>query len=170
VPARSAQPAPQREPAPTPRAETAQPRPEPEQAEDDTPASLPARGDDEWLALIDRLALAGQVRELARHVELQSREEGRWTFVISPALKHLGSRICISRLEQALSAELGQELRIRIVEDGQAPVRTVAAAEQQQQHQAMNDAEKAIAEDPTVQTLKEKMGARVVDDSIRPIQ
>ena len=75
-----------------------------------------------------------------------------------------------SDMEQALSAELGQELRIRIVEDGQAPVRTVAAAEQQQQHQAMNDAEKAIAEDPTVQTLKEKMGARVVDDSIRPIQ
>jgi hypothetical protein len=65
---------------------------------------------------------------------------------------------------------LNRELRIRIVEDGQAPVRTVAAAEQQQQREAMSDAEKAITEDPTVQTLKEKMGARVVDDSIRPVQ
>ena len=136
----------------------------------DAPAPLPPRGDDEWLALIDRLALTGQVRELARHVELQNREQGRWTFAIDPALKHLGSRICISRLEQALSAELGEELTVRIVEDGQGPAHTVAAAEQQQQHQAMSEAEKAIDEDPTVQTLKEKMGARVIDDSIRPIQ
>jgi DNA polymerase-3 subunit gamma/tau len=169
APAPAPNPAPRPGPAPTPPAETATPQPEPEQA-DDAPEPLPARGDDEWLTLIERLALTGQVRELARHVELQSRDENRWTFAIAPALKHLGSRICISRLEQALSAELGRELRIRIVEDGQAPARTVAAAEQEQQHQAMNDAEKAIAEDPTVQTLKEKMGARVVDDSIRPLQ
>jgi len=167
APARNAEPSPQPEPAPTPRAETA---PGPAQADDDAPAMPPARGDNEWLALIDRLALTGQVRELARHIELQSRDENRWTFVIAPALRHLGSRICISRLEQALSAELDRELRIRIVEDGQAPVRTVAAAEQQQQREAMSDAEKAITEDPTVQTLKEKMGARVVDDSIRPVQ
>ena len=167
APARNAEPSPQPGSVPAPRAETA---PGPVQADDDAPATLPTRGDNEWLALVDRLALTGQVRELARHVELQSREEGRWTFVISPALKHLGSRICISRLEQALCAELDRELRIRIVEDGQAPIRTMAAAEQRQQREAMSEAEKAIAEDPTVQTLKDKMGARVVDDSIRPVQ
>jgi hypothetical protein len=65
---------------------------------------------------------------------------------------------------------LDRELRIRIVEDRQAPIRTMAAAEQRQQREAMSEAEKAIAEDPTVQTLKDKMGARVVDDSIRPVQ
>ena len=34
----------------------------------------------------------------------------------------------------------------------------------------MTEAEKAINDDPTVQALKEQMGAKVVEDSIQPLQ
>jgi hypothetical protein len=34
----------------------------------------------------------------------------------------------------------------------------------------MSEAEKAINDDPTVKALKEKLGARIVEDSIQPLQ
>ncbi len=157
-------------PAGVPSQADSAPRTPPVPAAGPEPAVVPPRGDSDWLDLIERLGLAGQVRELARNIELTERAEHAWTFAIAPALKHLASRICISRLEQALAAELGHDLKVRIVEDGQAAQRTAAAAEAQQRSQDLSEAERAIADDPTVQALKEKMGARIVDDSIQPLQ
>jgi len=34
----------------------------------------------------------------------------------------------------------------------------------------MSDAERAIEEDPTVRELKDQLGARIVEDSIQPLQ
>jgi hypothetical protein len=34
----------------------------------------------------------------------------------------------------------------------------------------MSEAEKAINDDPTIKSLKEQMGAKLVEDSIQPLQ
>jgi hypothetical protein len=34
----------------------------------------------------------------------------------------------------------------------------------------MSEAEKSINDDPTVKALKEQLGARIVEDSIQPLQ
>ena len=137
-------------------------------AEEAPPSAPPA--DSDWLNLLDQLPVSGQVRELARNIDLKSRDGATWTFGIAPALKHLGSKACQSRLERALGKLMDQEIKLRLVEEATAPLRTAAAAEQEHQSQTQNDAERAINEDPTVKTLKDKMGARVIDESIQPIQ
>ncbi|MBT8052065.1 MAG: DNA polymerase III subunit gamma/tau [Xanthomonadales bacterium] len=131
--------------------------------------SAPAT-DSDWLSIQGRLEVNGQVRELARNIELKSRDGNVWTFVIVEALKHLGSKACQSRLERALGNLMDQDITVRLVEERAAPERTAAATEQEQVKQNQSDAERAIDEDPNVRELKDKMGARVIDDSIQPIQ
>lgn len=130
----------------------------------------PSKSDNEWLSLIEQLGINGQVRELARNIELKAKKGNIWEFVIIPALKHLGSKNCIERLAQAISRHVGQEIRVKLVDESTQSLRTAAAQEQQQIHQNMSEAEKAIQDDPTVKDLKDKMGARIVDDTIQPIQ
>lgn len=158
APVATPQPAEMETAPPSPQAEAAEPR-----------ADSPA-GDSDWILMLEQLNISGQVRELARNVELKTRDGDRWEFIITPALKHLGSKACIGRLENAISEKLGQPISIRLVDEVKQGLQTAAAAEQQQVHQEMSEAEKAINEDPTVQALKDKMGARIIDDSIQPIQ
>jgi len=124
----------------------------------------------DWVALLEQLDLSGQVRELARNVQLKTRSDDRWDFVISPALRHLGSASCISSLSAAISDRMGHPVSVRIVDQESNDLLTAAALEQQRLHRNRSDAEKSIREDPTVRALQEQMGARLLDDSIQPLQ
>ena len=129
-----------------------------------------AKGDSEWLTIIEQLNITALVRELARNIELTSRSGDTWDFLIEPALKNLGSRDSIEKLQQAISEMQGHPVRIRISDGSKAPAKTAAAKEQKLAHQTMSEAERAINEDPTVKALKDEMGARIIEDSIQPIQ
>jgi len=47
---------------------------------------------------------------------------------------------------------------------------TQARQEEQQLKLKMTDAERSIQDDPTVQSLKQEFGARLVEDSVQPLQ
>jgi DNA polymerase-3 subunit gamma/tau len=135
-----------------------------------TASSATAAGS-EWMSLLSDLNLSGQVRELARNVQLKSRTEYRWDFVIAPALRHLGSDNCVSRLSEAISDQMGHPVSVRIIDDEKNNrLQTAAAMQEQKIRQTMSEAEKAINDDPTVKELKEQMGATLVEDSIQPLQ
>jgi DNA polymerase-3 subunit gamma/tau len=164
-------------PASTSAARSAAPRPSarkkteaPPSLQDDSSSPAEAESDDEWARLQQQLDINGQVKELARNIELRSNDGGRWVFEIPSAVKHLASRACIERLQQAISGLVGTEVSVRVLEAGREELRTVAAEEQRQVHQSMSEAERAINEDPTVKALKDKMGARIIEDTIQPIQ
>ena len=108
--------------------------------------------------------------KLARNVQLKERSDDRWDFIITPALRHLGSDSCVSSLGQAISARVGHSVSVRLFDEEGTQLHTAAALEEQQVRQSMSEAEKAINEDPTVRALKEQMGAQVVEDSIQPLQ
>ena len=120
--------------------------------------------------MLDQLNVSGQVRELARNSELKHREGDHWTFKIAPALTHLGSQNCVARLEQAVAELLGHPVRIQLGDGSAARLQTAAEADHRRAQQTMSEAERSIKEDPTVKDLKERMGARIIDDSIQPIQ
>jgi hypothetical protein len=42
--------------------------------------------------------------------------------------------------------------------------------DEQQLRITMTDAERAINEDPVIQSLKERFGARIIENSIQPLQ
>ena len=134
------------------------------------PATPPPETPSEWVRLLKELRLSGQTRELARNVQLKSRTDDHWDFAIAPALRHLGSDRCVSRLRQAISEQVGHPVNIRLVDEDREELRTAAALEEQKVRENMSEAEKAINDDPTVQSLKEQMGAKVVEDSIQPLQ
>jgi DNA polymerase-3 subunit gamma/tau len=124
----------------------------------------------DWMSLLDQLDLSGPVRELARNVQLKTRSEERWEFLIAPALRHLGSPACVDRLRQAISDSTGHPVSVRILDQDGGVLQTAAALEQQQLSHTRSEAEKAIRDDPTVRALQEQMGAKLVDGSIQPLQ
>jgi DNA polymerase-3 subunit gamma/tau len=145
--------------------------PEPVKAQKPPPAkTAPAATVSDWVSLMSQLKLSGQARELARNVQLKARSNDHWEFVIAPSLRYLSSENCVSRLRQAISEHMGHEVIVRIVDDESAKLRTVAAIEDQKVRDSMSEAEKAIADDPSVKALKEQMGAKLVEDSIQPLQ
>jgi DNA polymerase-3 subunit gamma/tau len=144
-----------RESAPAP--ESAKPRP-------------PATTNPDWVAMLEDLDLVGQARELARNVQLKSRSDDHWDFEIAPSLRYLGSETCVDRLSQAISSRLGHPVNVRIMDNESAPLQTAAAMEAQKVRNTMSEAERAIEDDPTVKELREQMGAKLVEDSIQPIQ
>jgi DNA polymerase-3 subunit gamma/tau len=124
----------------------------------------------EWVDLLGSLNLAGQTRELARNVHLKSRTDDLWDFEISPSLMYLGSKICVSRLSEAISEYVGHPVTVRILDNETRALETAAVLDEKKVRASKSEAEKAIDEDPTVRELKEQMGAHLVEDSVQPIQ
>jgi len=149
--------------APAPAAARAEAAPEPPVAKTTEPPS-------DWVKLLHELNLSGQARELARNVQLKSRSDDHWDFAIAPSLRYLGSDSCVSSLKQAISERVGHPVNIRLVDEGRTELHTAAALEEQKVRDHMSEAEKAINDDPTVKSLKEQMGAKLVEDSIQPLQ
>jgi hypothetical protein len=133
-------------------------------------AKTSSPADTDWMRLQGDLEISGQVRELARNVQLQSRSDDRWDFVITPSLRHLGSQNCINRLGQAISQRVGHTVAIKLIDSDSTEPVTAAALAKHKNLQNMSEAERAINDDPTVKALKEKLGARIVEDSIQPLQ
>ena len=140
----------------------------PEDRPQATKTSSPA--DTDWMRLQGALEISGQVRELARNVQLQSRSDDHWEFVITPSLRHLGSQNCINRLGQAISQRVGHTVAIKLIDSDSTEPVTAAALDKHKNLQNMSEAERAINNDPTIKALKEKLGARIVEDSIQPLQ
>jgi DNA polymerase-3 subunit gamma/tau len=154
--------------SPAPTAATAQPD---QQAAPRAPAAQPTKpGGNDWVTLLDQLDLSGQVRELARNVQLKKRSDDRWEFAIAPALRHLGSDTCVSSLSEAISNCIGHTVSVRLIDQEGSNLLTAAALERQQLHSNLSEAEKAIRDDPSVRALQEQMGAQLLDDSIQPLQ
>jgi DNA polymerase-3 subunit gamma/tau len=120
--------------------------------------------------MVGDLPISGQVRELARNLHLRSREGEKWSFAIAPSLRHLGSKQCVDSLGRAISEQLGEVVQISLSDEAEGELLTAAGISRQGQRRKQNDAERAIEDDPTVQALKEKLGATIVEDSIQALQ
>lgn len=92
------------------------------------------------------------------------------SFAISPTLRHLGSKQCVDRLGQAISEQLGESVRISVVDSTDKELLTAAGISEQSQRRKQTDAERAIVDDPTVKALKDKFDASIVEDSIQALQ
>ena len=70
-------------------------------------------------------------------------------------------------LAQALSRHFGEKLRVEI-DVRPVDALTPAQAEQRVATEATDTARRAFEADPTVQALKDRFGATVLPDSVRP--
>ncbi len=122
-----------------------------------------------WTSLQASLNLSGAARELARNMQLESSDHERWKFLVPDALRHLGSKSTVEALQTALSDRLGHTVMLDL-HCAHQPLQSVATAQENVQLNRMSEAENAIKEDLTVRGIRKKFDAKIVPDSIQPLQ
>jgi DNA polymerase-3 subunit gamma/tau len=124
-----------------------------------------------WTQIIAELKLSALTRQLAENSAFVKCEQQAVHLSLSPELGHLATDKSKQRLQDALANKLGQELKLvfadagAIVEAG--PTLAVERAEQQavKQQQAID----SIHNDPTVEIIKNTFNARIIEQSIKPL-
>ena len=156
--------------APVP-APVATPEPEPELKLEPDVIAKPDSSEvtQDWTSLQDSLELSGAAREFARNLQLESADEKCWRFLVPDTLQHLGSESVVQSLQSALSTRLGHAVMLDL-HTASEPVKSVAAAAERAETNRMSEAERAIEEDSTVNDIKNKFGAKIIPDSIQPLQ
>jgi DNA polymerase-3 subunit gamma/tau len=128
------------------------------------PPAAKASGD--WPSLVQRLAVTGAARELARNAELQRRENGVFELVVPKAKAYLAERNYVEKLKAALDQHLGSPVRVN-VSVGEVAGASAAAIEASEREAKRAEAVKSVQSDGFVQDLVNIFDAKVVDSSIR---
>jgi DNA polymerase-3 subunit gamma/tau len=127
-----------------------------------------AAADDHWHQLIGRLPLQGVVRALANNCALIRREANTFHLALAPVHASLRNSKVEERLQEALSAHLGEKVKL-LFTITQPAVETPAALQERVSQDRLRAAQEAITQDSHVKALQEMFGARVVPESVRPL-
>ncbi|MEY3975898.1 MAG: hypothetical protein RLZZ33_953 [Pseudomonadota bacterium] len=120
-----------------------------------------------WPETLSALELGGAARQLAAHCALLGREGAVVRLALDPAQSLLKTSALVDKLSQALAKHLGESVKVEI-ELAQSTVETPASAEQREVEATLSSARRSIDEDPTVRGFKERFGATVKTDSVKP--
>ena len=120
-----------------------------------------------WLELVANSGLRGPTRELAAHSSFVAYEAGVLRLALPAADEHLKGPALVKLLADALAPQLGIAPQIRF-EAGAASGETLHVRKERERDARQASAEEAFMNDPDVQRLIQR-GARVVPDSIRPV-
>jgi DNA polymerase-3 subunit gamma/tau len=130
-----------------------------------------ASGLPNWDALIERAGLRGPLGLLAQNAVLRERDGQTFVLALQGAHMHLAVEPMVSQMEERIGQALGERIRLRFVSNNPGVVaETPAARAAQARDVAQSAAEQAIEGDPLVQSLKREFGARVVPQSVKPLE
>jgi DNA polymerase-3 subunit gamma/tau len=153
---------------------TAPPRSPDKQTETQRPTSpgeivsvQPITGD--WEPLLRAADVHGAARQLAEHCTIKEQSGNRLALVLAEESAHLNTDQVKGQLEAALSAHLGQRLKLDIAA-GAPPVATPAQIREAGENQRMRKARSAIEQDPNVKAVQAAFDAVVEADSIQPME
>ena len=122
--------------------------------------------DGNWPALAARLNLTGLAQQLVQQSELIAYDE--LGFKVRVPIKALADGATVGKVRDALSAHLGRPMRLS-ADVGAITGITAAQVAGRAQADRVADAHLSIQSDPFVQTLIRDFGAKVVPESVRPI-
>lgn len=124
--------------------------------------------DSGWNDVVNGLGLQGMVRELAVNCVLLGRDSGVIRLMVDKAHAHLYNKTMEERLQQALSRHYGAEIRLA-VQVGAPEEATPARLRRQQESDRMQAAISSLENDAEVRTLKETFNARIVPETVEPL-
>lgn len=124
---------------------------------------------EDWLQRVAACELGGPARQLASHTAFVSHANDMLTLALDPGFEYLRSERSLAALSEALAAQLGGAPKI-VVQDGAPAADTLHRRKDRERDSRQSAAEQAFLNDPTVRRLVEQHGARVVPDSIRPVE
>ena len=131
------------------------------------PKASPAAAEDDWPTLLGRLELKGPARQLAGNCQLLSREGNHFRFLLDERASALHTRQLEDRFVQALRALVGDAATVEIERGGADD--TPARREEQARDERLEQARAALERDPAVQALRDRFGAVLQPDSIKPV-
>ena len=121
----------------------------------------------DWPALLARLELKGPARQLAGNCQLVAREGNHFRFLLDERASALHTRQLEDRLTQALRQLVGESATIEIERGGSGD--TPARREEAARDERLEKARAALERDPNVQTLRDRFGAVLQPDSVKPV-
>ena len=140
----------------------------PDPISDVTGNRVPAgEADSDWKTIIDEMALAGLVKELAGNCVLKSHTESKIELALAPSHEHLLNQNQKERLQQVIKTRFGPDVNLVIVvedSENETPSETNARLERERQKAA----EESVNNDPTVKALIDTFNATIDQDSIQP--
>ncbi|NND60078.1 MAG: DNA polymerase III subunit gamma/tau [Gammaproteobacteria bacterium] len=174
-PAKDAKPAPvaksAKDPKPATAAKPAQAN-RPSAAPPQPPAQVTApaatsAGAGDWLGLVEGLDVRGAAKQLAANCQLDRIDGAVWHLVLDQRHAHLLTENLRVRLRDALRQQHGDNVDVR-VREGEVGEATLAAVEQKNEADRLQQARTSLENDPNVQALKDTFDATIKDDSVRP--
>lgn len=136
-----------------------------------SPASAPNKAIDvgDWPALVNAADLGGAVRQLAMNAVLLGVDGSVLRLGVKALHEHLVSASLVEQLGKKLGEAMGSTVRVRIEkvsEVVESPADTQARVSADKQREAHD----GLSSDPAVQSLIETFGARLLSDSVRPLE
>jgi DNA polymerase III subunit gamma/tau len=122
-----------------------------------------------WAAIVNALELSGAARQLASHCTLIARQGAVVRLGLDPHNQQLRTPAQEEKLAQALSRYYGEPLRLEFHSSGAAG-ETPALLAQRASQQELAVAQRAFEADPGVQGLRERFGATVLPETVRPVK
>jgi DNA polymerase-3 subunit gamma/tau len=135
-------------------------------AESSPPANETASS---WTAILNQLDLSGAARQLASHCVLIGRERGVVRLALDPARPFVSTAALQEKLAQALSRYFGEPVRLEF-ETNAPEALSPARADEHASLAQLTAARESLESDPGVQALRERFGATLLADTVRPIK
>jgi len=122
---------------------------------------------DSWQQIIDEMALAGLVKELAGHCILKEHTENTITLALSPVQEHLLKTTQKERLQDAIHTRFGKQVKLKILVEEPA-VETPSERRAREERERQAEAVQSFEDDADVKQMIETFDATLDKDSIRP--
>jgi DNA polymerase-3 subunit gamma/tau len=136
-----------------------------------TDAAPPAAhgGTQDWAAIIAATELQGAARQLAAHCVLVGRQGAVVRLALDPRSKFMRTAAVEEKLAQALSKYYGEPVRLEftaVLPQAETP----AQADQRVSQEEVESARRAFESDPGVQGFRDRFGATMLPETIRPLK
>jgi DNA polymerase-3 subunit gamma/tau len=122
-----------------------------------------------WTVIVSQLELSGAARQLASHCVLVGRQGAVVRLALDPRTKFVRTPSQEDKLAQALSRHFGETVRLEFT-TASPDLETPAQAEQRASQQELDSARRAFESDPGVQGLRERFGATLLPETVRPVK
>jgi DNA polymerase III subunit gamma/tau len=130
--------------------------------------TAPAAGDSDWVQLVSQLELAGAARQLASHCVFLGRQGPVVRLALDARNQLVRTAATEEKLAQAMSRHFGEPVRLEI--NVAAGAETPALLARRASDAELAAARRAFEADPGVKGLRERFGATVLPDTVRPVK
>jgi DNA polymerase III subunit gamma/tau len=121
------------------------------------------------MSIVSQLELSGAARQLASHCVLVGRQGAVVRLALDPRNKFVRTPSQEDKLAQALSRHFGEPVRLEFT-TASPELETPAQAGQRASQQELDSARRAFEADPGVQGLRERFGATLLPETVRPVK